>query len=290
MLAACSGDESSEGFLSDNNEFEDQTNLGQRLFALGQNEVDSGVQLYLAATGNDVTPLSSSDLSSMTVTADGRALDSSQYTVVSARSGSAFMSISFISDYSGSMGDGDLSVIRTLYADFAEGARGLFEGELITFDDTATVRQAFTDDTTLLVNAINNDSTYSRGATALYDGMALGITNLTATERIHPVKLMIVSTDGLENSSTISKGDLVTQVEASGAFVLILGSLYADAKEMEAIAGSRGGFIYSYSLNDAKEIALKVLEALENAVVVTLDSSYAGSEIVVSYGGQSQTF
>lgn len=267
------------------------SNVDHRLFKLGKEATDQGLNLYVASTGETGVPIPLTDAANLSISVSGEILAKDSYSIIPIRSLSKeLMSISFVSDYSESMTNHNLSMIKNLYSQFSISTRGLAEAELITFADIATVQQPFTSDSDKIISALHNDATYQRGATALYDGMGLAHQMLTAAGT-NPIKIMIVSTDGLENVSTrYSKQQLVDNIASSEAFVLMLGSFFANASDLEAIAGPNGAYIYSYSLKDAQLIARRVMSSLHNSWVIQLDQKFKNKPININFNGKTITF
>ncbi len=293
---ACScadgGKAKTEAFLTDNNEFKSEDNASDRLIVLGQKiSKDGKRKVYFVVTGLGGSTVSLNEIraNGVGVSVDGRVLSEPSYSLARAASGGdIYGSLSLVADYSGSMTNGDLKTSRKIFGSIGASLGSLMEMEYLTFEDQVRERAAFGASKDQVLAAIEGDSAYERGGTALYDGVSMGISHLTTRDQA--AKLLICATDGLENSSAISRADLIAQVKGSNAFVIIMGSLWANAKELREIAGSRGIFVYSYLLSEAGTLVSRVVEAVTEAIEITIDEENIGTrEVAIDYQGKTAT-
>lgn len=199
------------------------------------------------------------------------------------------LSIQFVNDYSASMRNGDLDTVATIHRDILDILPPIYEGEVTYFSKLITVKQAFTTDESKVRAALTRDNGVERDTTALYDGIGSGLTSLIERER--PLKLMIVSTDGLENSSTeFDKAQIVSLLRENHVAVLMLGAVFSDIAEMRELAGPYGVFFYTPGYEDLRNSVRQYVESLSNMVALHLPPEYANAdEIQISAGGQELT-
>lgn len=291
LAPACS-EEDSAGFISDNNEFIEVNNAASRLLVLGQSlDADGNRRVYFAATDGLGSGVAAEDLiSGTTIGIDGSDLDPSRYSLSRADiSSETYLSISFVADQSGSMSDKDLSVVRELYSDAVTALNPIMEGEYITFSETVNQSASFDTDNDVLLNSIANDTIADRGATALYDGLNTGVTNISA--RSKPAKIIVCSTDGIDNSSLVTREAVAQNISDSQVFVLMLGNLYADPDQLNELAGPRGIFVYTYALADLAGTFAGILQGFEEMAVAEIPAAAAGiSSVTINYDGNSTDF
>src|SRR5437899_11754446 len=117
---------------------------------------------------------------------------------------------------------------------------------LVEFSSRAKLAEGFTSDIRRLRDRLS--LTPAEGATALYDAVYLGISKLKSAQ--HPKKALLLITDGEDNHSRYSRGDLREIVRESDAqiYVIDLGrALIGDLAEMT------GGHLYRATVYDLEE-------------------------------------
>jgi hypothetical protein len=197
------------------------------------------------------------------------------------------LSLQFVNDYSASMRDDDLDVVSTIHNDILDVLpSAVYEGEATFFSTEVTVKQPFTDDESALRSALERDSSIERETTALYDGMGTGLTSLLGRDR--PLKLIVVSTDGLENaSSEFSKADILSLLQQNHVGVLMLGAVFSDVAEMRELAGPYGVFFYTPGYEDLRAYVQQYVSSLANLALLRLPPEYANaSEVQISVAGE----
>ncbi|HEX2882461.1 MAG TPA: VWA domain-containing protein, partial [Polyangiaceae bacterium] len=197
------------------------------------------------------------------------------------------LSLQFVNDYSASMRDDDLDIVATIHNDILDVLpSAIYEGEATYFSTEVTVKQPFTDDESALRSALERDTSIDRDTTALYDGMGTGLSSLLTRDR--PLKLLIVSTDGLENASTeFSKADIVSLLQQNHVAVLMLGAVFSDVGEMQDLAGPYGVFFYTPAYEDLRAAVAQYVESLSNLALLRLPPEYADAdEIEISVAGE----
>jgi hypothetical protein len=117
--------------------------------------------------------------------------------------------------------------------------------------------------------------------------MGTGLASLV--ERTRPLRLLLVSTDGLENSSmTHTKAEIMDTVSSEGIPVIMLGALFADVSELRDLAGPRGVYFYTPLYDDLRTEVERLIDALANMVVVDLPPEAAENRpLLIEVGGTS---
>ena len=268
-------------------------NFSNRLLVLGSEERSDG-SLRVFMTGADASgaaldidafanaTLSVTDASGAFVAAQG----SITVTLV-ADVPDDFLSIGVVNDYSGSMSVADLGVVERIETDLFTFLPPVYEGEVTLFSTAVAVKQPFTTDQALLLGAVERDTSFTRDLTALYDGMGTGLDSLV--ERTRPIRILLVSTDGLENSSTThTKSGIIDTVSSEGIPVIMLGALFADVSELRSLAGQRGVFFYTPLYDDLRGEVDRLLNALANMIVMDVPPEDAASRpLRIEVGGAS---
>jgi hypothetical protein len=269
-------------------------NFEARLVALGSDVADDGGRRFYvhgATHGGAALTVEAFSAAQVRVVVDGETttLDPEAYTIRRVEAGDV-IALSLINDYSGSMLDQDLDAVEQIHTDMFTYLPPVHETEVIQFSDEVDIRQSHTTDAEALLAAVARDDDYIRGSTALYDGMGIGLDRLV--ERDRPVKILMVSTDGAENSSSrYTKPELLQTTREHGVIVVMLGALLADVPEMRDLIGDRGALFYTRYYSELRAQMQAYLESLGEIVEVHLDPEYAeASSVVVTVDGLSTTW
>jgi len=268
-------------------------NFSDRLMVLGSEErSDGSLRVFIAGADTGGAALDADAFASATVSiSDGNggfvAAQGSFTVTLVADVPDDFMSIGIVNDYSGSMSLADLGVVERIETDLFTVLPPVYEGEVTLFSTNVSVKQAFTSDESSLLEAVVRDTSFERDLTALYDGMGTGLDSLV--ERTRPIRILLVSTDGLENSSKMhTKAEIIETVSNEGIPVIMLGALFADVPELRALAGPRGVFFYTPLYADLRAEMNRVLDALANTVVVDIAAEDAAERpLRIEVGGTS---
>jgi Ca-activated chloride channel family protein len=137
---------------------------------------------------------------------------------------------------------------------------------LVEFANRAKVAEGFTTD----INRLRDRIAFSpaEGATALYDGVYLGLAQLKRGQ--NPKKALLLITDGEDNHSRYSRGDIRDFVREADAqiYVIDLGrALIGDIAEMT------GGHSYHASVDDLEEICERIAHELKSQYVIGYEST-----------------
>src|SRR5438552_4200819 len=168
----------------------------------------------------------------------------------------------------------DISHSMERKLDFAKGAAVRFlqtgtsddEYFLVEFSNRARLAEGFTSDIRRLRDRLS--LTPAEGATALYDAVYLGLSKLKSGQ--HPKRALLLITDGEDNHSRYSRGDIRDVVRESDAqiYAIDLGrALIGDLAEMT------GGHSYRTNVNDLEETCEKIALELKNQYVIGYEST-----------------
>ena len=141
------------------------------------------------------------------------------------------VAMSIVMDFSGSMGNKRINNLITGVEKLANSKREQDAISIIKYDHRVKVEQEVTNDSyDLFKNATKTPYADLSGGTALLDGIAAGVNQLKHLEGYHS-KIVILLTDGNENSSKISKNRVVMQAKRNGikVFTIGLGNFVSEA-------------------------------------------------------------
>lgn len=256
-------------------------NIKDRLFGFAQD----GSGLYLAGLNSEGKAIEFATLNALTVkaTLNGveQELPASAYSVeaVSALNGDV-LSLSLLSDYSASMQDEDVAEVSSLFTDLAANVGAISEIEHILFSTVTQQQLDFSGDATAIEAALAKDEDFERASTALFDGMGLGLSHLAESQR--PGRIIVVGTDGMENASVSSTKESILQAIAaqSNLLVVFMATNYADLDLIKELIGSRGFYVYTRTLSEARALLLEFSKALREGMKITLHSPYDTADSV----------
>ena len=173
-------------------------------------------------------------------------------------------------DYSASMDDNEVDESVALFDSFwahplTEGA----EGEVVLFSTEVLPKLEWTSDRAAIRASLVRDNSVMRLSTSLYD--AIGHAILDVAERSSPHKLVIVATDGAENSSRClrSSSQVVALARQHGVRIVMWGSLVANVTQMRMLTEATGGtFLYASSFARLEPTIDPLARALSNPTVL----------------------
>ena len=175
------------------------------------------------------------------------------------------VSIGIIFDISRSM-EKKVSFARDAAVKFLETGTPDDEYFLVEFSSRAKVAEGFTTDISRLRDRLS--FTPAQGSTALYDAVYLGLAQLKSGQ--NPKKALLLITDGEDNHSRYSRGDIREFVREADAqiFVIDLGrALVSDLADMT------GGHSYRVSVNDLEDTCEKIAQELKSQYVIGYEST-----------------
>src|SRR5436190_1034965 len=170
------------------------------------------------------------------------------------------VSLGIVFDISHSM-QKKLSFARDAAVKFLESGTPQDEYFLVEFSNRAKVAEGFTSDISRLRERLS--FTPAEGATALYDAVYLGLTQVKHGQ--NPKKALLLITDGEDNHSRYSRGDIRDFVRESDVqiYIIDLGrALIGELSEMT------GGHAYRASVNDLEDICEKIALELKSQYVL----------------------
>jgi hypothetical protein len=255
-------------------------NHSNRLVVLGTSEQGDG-SLRVFVSGADASGIAFGAAAYATATisvSDGVdgfvAVDGSIDVRLVADAPSDVLSLGIVNDYSGSMSLGDLEVVERIETDLLTLLPPVCEAEVTLFSTEVEVTQPFTASCEAALPAVVRNTSFERDLTALYDGMGTGLVSLVG--RTRPIRLLVVSTDGLENASQRhTKAEIVDTVAAHGLPVIMLGALFADVSELRSLAGPRGLYFYTPLYADLRDQVEQVLQSLASMVQIDVPAADA---------------
>lgn len=175
------------------------------------------------------------------------------------------LSLGIVFDISHSM-QKKLDFARDAAVKFLETGTPEDEYFLVEFSNRAKVAEGFTTDIKRLRDRLSFAP--AEGATALYDAVYLGLAQLKRGQ--NPKKALLLITDGEDNHSRYSRGDIREFVREADAqiYVIDLGrALVGDLAEMT------GGHSYRTSVKDLEETCEKIARELKSQYVIGYEST-----------------
>jgi Ca-activated chloride channel family protein len=175
------------------------------------------------------------------------------------------VSLGIIFDISHSM-EKKLDFARDAAAKFLETGTPEDEYFLVEFSNRAKIAEGFTSDISRLRDRLAFKQ--GAGATALYDAIYLGLGQLKRGQ--NPKKALLLITDGEDNHSRYSRGDIRDFIREADAqiYVVDLGrALLGDLAEMT------GGHSYHANVDDLQDICEKIATELKSQYVIGFEST-----------------
>jgi len=192
--------------------------------------------------------------------------------------------IANVLDYSGSMSDAEVDQSVALFDGlWSSAATDDAAGEVLLFSSDVVRELPFVAERATLREALERNDAMPRSSTALLDAIGHGVADLA--ERPEPIKLVVVATDGAENSSRcFDQPSLVSFARSHGVRVVFWGNLLASQGEMRVIAEATGGtFFYGSDPEDARASMARFIGALAapRRLQVTDPSAAEATEVCV---------
>ncbi len=305
---------------ADDSKFHPKNTLTSKLFIIGsQIDKDNNLVFYVNGTDANGEPLTYVELQKATVTVTSE-ISSVVYTsddalltidpvLPSVGNNDKILSLSLITDYSGSIEDSALESVSDVYVMILSSLPRLYEAQIINFSDTYHLEIDWTDGAThfdSLVAATRLDDKIWRNGTALYDtiGFALlGSSSVVGTrttpgdgliERCRPAHMMVVFSDGKENPQPQSPKlytdikTLADLVASSQTFTIMLGTSNADYNTLQSLAGKNGAVVQVNKPENIKSEVNQWAQSLNHIVKFTLaaETLYTDHEVVINLDNQ----
>ncbi|HZT32511.1 MAG TPA: VWA domain-containing protein [Bryobacteraceae bacterium] len=208
------------------------------------------------------------------------------------------VSMGLIIDNSGSMRDKRAKVESAALA-LVKDSNPQDEVFIVNFNDEAFLDKDFTNSIKELEEGLARID--SRGGTAMRDAIRMSIDHLKEKAK-KDKKVLVVVTDGNDNSSLISLENLVKNAQQSGVLIYTVGLLseeeHREAKRakraLEALAEATGGQVYfPKEAADVDRIAHQVAHDIRNQYIITytpsdqkLDGSFRQIRVVANGPGR----
>jgi hypothetical protein len=238
--------------------------------------------VYLSIRDQDGNALGASYFNSnnFQVVYNGTQISSGSITVGTASSSGQSISSSLVLDYSGSM-SGYTGDLETAAVSFVNNMQTADRGEVIKFDNTIQQVQTYTADKNALRTAITNVVSLS-GTTAFFDATYLGVSNTIPEPGQRAV---IAFTDGVDNSSTRTMGELTQYARSNGIPIYTIGFGGADITVLQAIADQTNGICeIAGASTDLASIYQRIAGILNNTIIISWPSFVyrSGDTIIVT--------
>jgi hypothetical protein len=274
---------------------EPQATFEDKLLAPGGLRSEAGeLRFLLQGVDGDGVAISADALASaeisVTTSAGVRVLAEGEYSItLTADLPTDLLSIAVVNDYSASMFDADLRDVEEAEQTLFTLLPKVHETEVIRFSTEVETVLPFGTDADALDMALAYDDGFERMTTALLDGLGTGAGDLAGRQR--PVRILILSTDGGENASTMfEEAQVFDALDESHVFVIALGALLADVDFMRELTRERGVFVYTREFNALLDTVMPLFESLEQMVQVEIaELDPPPEEVHVRLDGQMLT-
>jgi uncharacterized protein YegL len=270
-------------------------NISSALVKLGRQQG----RFIILASNSGGSPLQLTETGKLKVTqikSDGETLlAENQYTIGKLKDLSNFSAaISMIMDYSGSMREEDIKDANEIFDDFYEVFDVLlpYHSNIILFSEQSHQIQPFTNDTATLRSQLFVHPEINRSSTALFDAMGETLNQLG--ERNDTMKLLIISTDGHENSSNsfTNKNEIIDLVNRHKVPVIFVATLLSDIKLIKEFAEKTDSlYIYAKEYLEVKTKSQQIIDMLKQALVVDVNTAINDAKAIkIDYQGKSVRF
>jgi Ca-activated chloride channel family protein len=203
------------------------------------------------------------------------------------------ISLGLVIDNSGSMRDKRRKVESSTLA-LVKASNRQDEVFIVNFNDDAWLDVEFTNDLQLLADGLAKID--SRGGTAMRDALSMSIDYLKDKGK-RDKKVLLVVTDGNDNTSAVSLEKLVAKVQNSQVLVYAIAILNEEDRRearrakraLDSIAVAGGGVAhYPKDIEEVEKISLQVAHEIRNQYILTyspseqaLDGTYRQIKVVV---------
>jgi Ca-activated chloride channel homolog len=241
-------------------------------FKIDTREVD----LYVSVSDQDGKPISGLSKSAFKVFENGV-----EQPIKAFNQTDVPVSVGIVIDNSGSMRDKRANVNAASLA-LVKASNPYDEVFIIGFNDNAYMDQEFTSDTKLLEAAL--DKTETRGGTAMRDAIHLALdymkglcTTCVAKGAKRDKKVILVITDGNDNTSDETLEQLVRETRESGVLIYAIGLLdeevpgeaRAAKRALKSLAEASGGLdYYPKNLAEVEKITPQVAKEIRSQYLV----------------------
>jgi Ca-activated chloride channel family protein len=158
---------------------------------------------------------------------------------------------------------------------------------VVSFNESAHIDQDWTNDESKLAAAL--DKTEARGGSSLRDAVGFSIDNAKSGK--NETKVLLLITDGEDNTSAISMADLLQKAEQSGIVIYSIG-LLNDRQPSEARTAKRalhelakdsgGQDVYPTSVSELDPAAVQMMRNIRSQYLLGYSATDATRDIKVS--------
>jgi Ca-activated chloride channel homolog len=202
--------------------------------------------------------------------------DKTPQTVISLQHQDTPVSIGLVIDNSGSMSS-KRAAVASAALDLVKASNPQDETFVINFSDQAYLDQDFTSDLDKLQNGLSHLSL--SGSTAIYDTVVTAADKMERSA-IRPRKVLIVITDGDDNSSKLTLDDAIHRVQdMQGPIIYSIGLLFGGGKsrharrDLQTLSNETGGIaLFPGSLRDIDSVAAEVARDIRNQYAIAYHS------------------
>lgn len=189
-------------------------------------------------------------------------------------------------DYSGSMVEPNaIEDMQTAALLFINQLRAGYDDacEIIKFDWSISVEQAFTTDKGLLRDAVNRSWSIDWTGTKIYDAAYKAVQDTAAyVASEESPRSVVVASDGWEwpeGASSHSLGDVISLAVSNGIRVFAVGFGSVNAGVLQRMADETGGrYFYAPTLDDLKTIYLAIATEHAGGYIISYETSATGCQ------------
>jgi Ca-activated chloride channel homolog len=205
--------------------------------------------------------------------------DKTLQTVISLQHQDTPVSIGLVVDNSGSMSS-KRAAVASATLDLVKASNPQDETFVINFSDQAYLDQDFTSDLDKLQNGLSHLSL--SGGTALYDTVVTAADKMERSA-LRPRKVLIVITDGDDNSSKLTLENAIHRVQdTQGPIIYSIGLMFGGGEsrharhDLKLLSSETGGIaFFPGSLKDIDSVAAEVARDIRNQYAIAYHSPQA---------------
>jgi hypothetical protein len=267
--------------------YDDGVVAGEWLRIVTLQDLGNGTwRAHVGVAAPDGLPPTDLDPAAFSVSLDGAAAiaPTTAYRLGEADPDDVHVELSVVIDDSGSIADCDANFVMAGVSHLFETLPPIYASSLIKFADDVYMAQARTDDASALSDAMQTFCT-DRGATSLWDAIDLGLDDLPEFEGLRTV---VVFTDGLDNDSSVTLGNVIDEAQAKKVPVFVLGLGLADMFALSNLAlDTGGGLVYIHSGEQAETGFELVTSFVSDSWVIefTADAPFESVQIAATLPG-----
>tara|TARA_R110001592_G_scaffold325782_4_gene606249 strand:- start:150214 stop:153048 length:2835 start_codon:yes stop_codon:yes gene_type:complete len=191
--------------------------------------------------------------------------------------------ISLVVDFSGSMGWPRADALQDGIERFISSKKEVDKISLFKYDHHIVKEcDPTTNENKLIRRLFRSDFSEFGGSTALLDAIDAGIHSVKSVRNVSK-KIVIVFTDGIENSSLATRNEVIGRALKYGVsiYTVAFGDL-VDRNFLKSVAyNTRGGFYQSFNVSDFEWLFKDIYTKAENYYSVKYDTFDKGSQVQV---------